>query len=122
MYLSIQEQIVSFFKKHKYRYFTNRNTAQEIEPNKLLNTRYAYISICYNFKRRCKNKSRELILDYGLDSELSVKVVEVLTKNDYGFFNVLVKLSGNSEVNYKHDTLILEKLAKPREITDFMTI
>ncbi|MGA8844879.1 MAG: hypothetical protein WB511_14945 [Nitrososphaeraceae archaeon] len=66
--------------------------------------------------------NQELILDYGLDSELSVKVVEVLTKNDYGFFNVLVKLSGNSEVNYKHDTLILEKLAKPREITDFMTI
>lgn len=66
--------------------------------------------------------NQELILDYGLDSELLVKVVEVLTKNDYGFFNVLVKLSGNSEVNYKHDTLILEKLAKPREITDFMTI
>lgn len=66
--------------------------------------------------------NQELILDYGLDSELSVKVVEVLTKNDYGFFNVLVKLSGNSEVNYKYDKLILEKLAKPREITDFMTI
>ena len=66
--------------------------------------------------------NQELILDYGLDSELSVKVVEVLTKNDYGFFNVLVKLSGNSEVNYKHDKLILEQLAKPREITDFMTI
>lgn len=66
--------------------------------------------------------NQELILDYGLDSELLVKVVEVLTKNDYGFFNVLVKLSGNSEVNYKYDKLILEKLAKPREITDFMTI
>jgi hypothetical protein len=66
--------------------------------------------------------NQELILDYGLISELSVKVVEVLTKNDYGFFNVRVKLSSNSKVKYKHDKLILEKLAKPREITDFMRI
>ena len=66
--------------------------------------------------------NQELVLDYGLVSELSVKVVEVLTKNDYGFFNVRVKLSTNSEVKYKHDKLILEKLAKPREITDFMRI
>jgi hypothetical protein len=35
---------------------------------------------------------------------------------------VRVKLSGNREVKYKHDKLILEKLAKPREITDFMMI
>ena len=66
--------------------------------------------------------NQELVLDYGLVSELSVKVVEVLTKNDYGFFNVRVKLSTNSEVKYKHDKLILEKLANPREITDFMRI
>jgi hypothetical protein len=66
--------------------------------------------------------NQELILDYGLISELSVKVVEVLTKNDCGFFNVRVKLSSNSEVKYKHDEFILEKLSKPREITDFMRI
>ena len=122
MYLSIQEQIVSFFKKHKYEYFTNRYTAQKIEPNKLLNTRYAYISYMLQALNEDAKINQKLVLDYGLDSELSVKVVEVLTKNDYGFFNVLVKLTGDSEVNYKHDKLILEKLAKPREITDFMTI
>ena len=58
--------------------------------------------------------NQELILDYGLDSELLVKVVEVLTKNDYGFFNVLVKLSGNSEVNYKHDKSDFRKISKTK--------
>jgi len=62
------------------------------------------------------------VLDCGLDSELSVKVVEVLTKNDYGFFSVRVKLTGDSEIKYKHDKLILERLSKAQEITDFMTI
>ncbi len=33
--------------------------------------------------------NQNLVFDYGLVSELSLKVVEVLTKNDYGYYSVL---------------------------------
>jgi hypothetical protein len=66
--------------------------------------------------------NQDLIFDYGLVSELSVKVVEVLTKNEYGYYNVRVRLTGDSELSHKYDKLALENIAKVREITDFMAI
>ncbi len=65
---------------------------------------------------------QKLVFDYGLISQLNVEVVEVLGKNDYGFFNIRVKLTGDSESNHKNDKSLQERMAKVREITDFMLI
>jgi len=36
---------------------------------------------------------QKLVFDYGLNSRLNVKVVQVLEKNECGFYNIRVKLT-----------------------------
>lgn len=72
-------------------------------------------------KRTGKNRSKTCI-DYGLNSRLNVKVVQVLEKNECGFYNIRVKLTEDNKLEHQDDELVQDKMTKIREVTDFMVI
>jgi hypothetical protein len=65
---------------------------------------------------------QKLIFDYGLDSRLNVKVVQVLEKNECGFYNIRVKLTEDNKLGHQDKRRIQDKMTKIREVTDFMVI
>jgi hypothetical protein len=64
---------------------------------------------------------QKLVFDYGLNSRLNVKVVQVLEKNESGFYNIRVKLTEDNK-GHQDDESVQDKMTKVREITDFMVI
>jgi hypothetical protein len=46
---------------------------------------------------------QKLIFHYGLDSRLNVKVVQVLEKNECGFYNIRVKLTEDNKLEHHDD-------------------
>jgi len=65
---------------------------------------------------------QKLVFDFGLNSRLNVKVVQVLEKNECGFYNIRVKLTEDNKLGHQDDDLVLDKMTKIREVTDFMVI
>jgi hypothetical protein len=64
---------------------------------------------------------QKLVFD-GLNSRLNVKVVQVLEKNECGFYNIRVKLTEDNKLDHHDDELVQDKMTKIREVTDFMVI
>ena len=64
---------------------------------------------------------QKLVFDYGLNSRLNVKVVQVLEKNECGFYNIRVKLTEDNKLEHQ-DAQVQDKMTKIREVTDFMVI
>ena len=71
-------------------------------------------------KRTGKNRSKTCI-DYGLNSR-HVKVVQVLEKDECGFYNIRVKLTEDNELGHQDDELVQGRMTKIREVTEFMVI
>ncbi len=65
---------------------------------------------------------QKLVFDHGLNSRLNVKVVQVLEKNECGFYNIIVKLTEDNQPGHQDDELVQDKMTKIREVTDFMVI
>ncbi|MDQ5869720.1 MAG: hypothetical protein M3530_08335 [Thermoproteota archaeon] len=66
--------------------------------------------------------NQKLVFNYGLVSQLNVKVVQVLEKNECGFYNIRVKLTEDNELGHQDDEIVEGKMTKAREVTDFMVI
>ena len=57
---------------------------------------------------------QKLVFDYRLNSQTNVKVVQILEKNECGFYNIRVKLTEDNKLGHQDDELVQDKMTDKR--------